>query len=95
MSTDETASSTGNGKSGPPPAASTPKPTYTLNDSLLMLNSALRYLNRAGVKITLQPSETGVVLTLHNIGVQKKENGATQLVPLAEVPAPPETAPAT
>lgn len=82
MSTDETALSTGNGKSGLPLAKSAPKQVYSLNDSLLMLNSALRYLSRCGIEVTLQRFETGVVLTLHGIGYQKNPSGATRLVPL-------------
>jgi len=72
----------------PPIAASAKKPEYTLNDSLLMLNSALRYLNRSGVQITLHPNETGVVLTLQGVGILQKPNGATQLIPLVEQAAP-------
>lgn len=59
-----------------------------------MLNSALRYLTRSGVNITLQRGETGVVLTLQGIGIHQKENGATRLIPLVVEPAlPTDSAP--
>lgn len=85
MNTDETAPSIGQENSVPSPAANTAKPEYSLNDSLLMLNSALRYLTRAGVEITLQRGETGVVLTLQGLGIIQKANGATRVVPLVKV----------
>ena len=79
MNTDAIAQSIGNAKSEPPRAAK--RPSYSMNDTLLMGNSFLHYLAENGVKITLQRIDTGVVLTLQgDIGILKTANGA-RLVP--------------
>lgn len=54
-----------------------------------MLNSALKYLGQSGVRMTLQRTETGVVLTLHGLGVMTKDNGATRIIPAADTIAAP------
>lgn len=70
----------GNEKSEPPQGAK--RQSYSMNDTLLLGNSFLKYLTEHDVKITLQRIAGGVVLTLQgDIGVLRTEHGA-KLIPV-------------
>lgn len=82
MNTSEMPQNIGNVKSAPRQDVKPKKQEYTLNESLLMLNSALKFVGQHGIRMTLQRTEAGVVLTLHGLGIMQKENGATRIVPI-------------